>query len=287
MSKVRYKLKCFLTDATFIILGILSAGFGLEGFLLPNSFIDGGVTGISLLLKEVTGISVSLYLILLNVPFIILAFFHIERTFAIKSIIAIVTLATVIHFIHYPVVTSDKVLIAAFGGFFLGLGIGLSIRGGAVLDGTEIVAIYLSRKFNMKISDFVLIFNVVIFGFGAYVLSIEIALYAILTYLTASKTIDFILEGIEEYTGITIISDHSEEIRTHIIHEMKRAVTIYKGVRGYSKENKEVSILYTVITRLEVSKFQREINQIDPNAFIVMNSVKDTKGGMIKKRPHM
>ncbi|WP_196890467.1 YitT family protein [Aureivirga marina] len=287
MTKIRYKLKCFLTDATFIILGILSAGFGLEGFLLPNSFIDGGVTGISLLLKEVTGISVSLYLVLLNIPFIALAFFHVEKTFAIKSIIAIITLAIVIHFVHYPVVTSDKVLIAAFGGFFLGLGIGLSIRGGAVLDGTEIVAIYLSRKLNLKISDFVLIFNVIIFGFGAYVLSIEIALYAILTYLTASKTIDFILEGIEEYTGITIISEQSEEIRSHIIHEMKRAVTIYKGERGYSRENNEVAILYTVITRLEVAKFQREINQIDPNAFIVMNSVKDTKGGMIKKRPHI
>ena len=286
MAVVRYKLKCFITDSVFIILGILSAGFGLEGFLLPNSFIDGGVTGISLLLKEVTGISVSVFLVLLNIPFVILAYFHIEKSFAIKSIIAIVTLAIVIHFIPYPVVTSDKVLIAAFGGFFLGLGIGLSIRGGAVLDGTEIVAIYLSKKCNMKISDFILVFHVIIFGFGAYVLSIEIALYAILTYLTASKTIDFILEGIEEYTGITIISEHSETVRLHITKNMKKAVTIYKGEGGYSDEKKEISIIYTVITRLEISKFQREIHQIDPNAFIVMNSVKDTKGGMIKKRSH-
>ena len=182
------------SDTVFILIGIVSAGFGLKGFLLPNSFIDGGVTGISLLTTEITGISLSILIVVINLPFLILGFSQIGKQFALKSIIAIIGLALVIHFLPYPIITTDKLLIAVFGGFFLGAGIGLAIRGGAVLDGTEVLEIYLSKKTGLTIGDIILIFNIIIFSFGAYILSVEIALYAILTYLAASKTVDFIIE---------------------------------------------------------------------------------------------
>ena len=275
-------------DNVLILIGIISAGFGLKGFLLPNSFIDGGVTGISLLTTEITGVSLSILIVVINLPFLILGFSQIGKQFALKSIIAIIGLAIVIHLIPYPLITSDKLLIAVFGGFFLGAGIGLAIRGGAVLDGTEVLAIYLSKKTGLTIGDIILIFNITIFSFGAYILSIEVALYAILTYLAASKTIDYIIEGIEEYTGITIISNRSEKIRLMITEELGSGVTIYSGKGGHGKKSnnlKQIDIIYTVITRLETARLRTEIDKIDADAFIIMNSIKDTKGGMIKKRP--
>lgn len=277
-----------ISDTVFILIGIISAGFGLKGFLLPNSFIDGGVTGISLITMELTGISLSILIVAINLPFLILGFSQIGKQFVLKSIAAIVGLALVIFFIPYPIITTDKLLVAVFGGFFLGAGIGLAIRGGAVLDGTEVLAISLSKKTGLTIGDIVLIFNIIIFSFGAYVLSVEIALYAILTYLAASKTVDFVIEGIEEYTGITIISDKSEEIRLMITEKLGRGVTVYNGKGGYGKKSsdlKQINILFTVITRLEIAKLRTEIDKIDSDAFIIMNSIKDTKGGIIKKRP--
>ena len=275
-------------DVVFIILGIVSAGFGLKGFLLPSSFIDGGVTGISLLTSEVTGVPLAILIVVINLPFVVLAYSQVGKEFAVKSIIAIFGLALVVHFIDYPVVTTDKLLIAFFGGSFLGAGIGLAIRGGAVLDGTEVLAIYFSKKTGLTIGDIILIFNIVIFSFGAYILSIEIALYAILTYMAASKSIDFVIEGIEEYTGITIISDYSDEMRLMIIEKLQRGVTIYSGKGGYGNKGeklKEKDIVFTVVTRLEIARLKTEIDKIDSNAFLIMNSIKDTKGGMIKKRP--
>ena len=196
----RFYISHFVRDAFLILLGIASAGFGLKGFLIPNSFIDGGVTGISLLTEQVTGISLLILLVIINLPFIIVGYSQISRAFAIKSIAAIVGLAFAVYFIPYPVITTDKLLIAIFGGFFLGLGIGLSMRGGAVIDGTEVLAVSLSKRTGLTIGDIILIFNTIIFMFGAYILSVEIALYAILTYLAASRTVDFIIEGVEEYT---------------------------------------------------------------------------------------
>lgn len=276
----------FLKDTIFIVLGILSAGFGLKGFLLPNGFIDGGVTGISLLVNELTDFSLPVLIVVINVPFIILGYFQINKSFVIKSIIAIVGLAIAISVIDYPIITSDKLLVAVFGGFFLGAGIGLSVRGGGVLDGTEVLAIYLGRKTGLSIGDFVLIFNIFIFSTAAYFLSVEVALYAILTYLAASKTVDFIIEGVDEYIGVTIISPKNEKIKATIIGELGKGVTIYDGKGGYGKhgEYPNIQIIYCVITRLEIGRFQHEILQIDPKAFIVMNSVTSLKGGMIKKR---
>jgi len=279
-------LKQFFKDTIFIVLGILSAGFGLKGFLLPNGFIDGGVTGISLLVNELTEFSLPVLIVVINVPFIVLGYFQINKSFVVKSILAIVGLAIAIAMIDYPIITSDKLLVAVFGGFFLGAGIGLSVRGGGVLDGTEVLAIYLSRKTGLSIGDFVLVFNIFIFATAAYFLSIEVALYAILTYLAASKTVDFIIEGVEEYIGVTVISSESEKVRTAIIEELGKGVTIYDGKGGYGKhgEHPGIEIIYCVITRLEIGRFQNEILSIDPSAFIVMNSVTSLKGGMIKKR---
>jgi uncharacterized membrane-anchored protein YitT (DUF2179 family) len=276
-------------DLILITVGIFSASFGFKGFLLTNHFIDGGATGISLLISELTEIPLYILIICVNIPFIILAYNVIGKQFAIKSAIAIAGLSFVLANVTFPNVTNDNLLVAIFGGFFLGAGIGFAIRGSAVIDGTEVLAIYLSRKFGTTIGDIIIAINVIIFGAAAYFLGVEIALYSMITYLAASKTLDFIVEGIEEYIAVTIVSSHSEEIRQMIINKMGRGVTIYSGKRGYGKrgEIKEVEILYTVITRLEVSKITTEIEKIEPTAFVVMNSVKDTKGGMIKKRTLM
>ncbi|MFM2306981.1 MAG: hypothetical protein RLZZ367_1650 [Bacteroidota bacterium] len=274
-----------LKDVILISMGIASAAFGLESFLVPSNFIDGGVTGISLLVSEVKGIPLPALLVFINIPFVALGYRVISPQFAVKAALAITGLAVVIATVHFPEVTHDKLLVAVFGGFFLGAGIGLNVRGGSVIDGTEVLAIYLSRKLSSTMGDIIIVINVMIFSAAAYFLSIEAALYSMITYLAASKTLDFVIEGIDEYTGVTIISIHNEEIRQMIIHTLGRGVTVYSGKRGFGKTGeKEIDIVYTVITRLELNKLNTEIEKIDPNAFIVMNSVKDTKGGMIKKR---
>lgn len=273
-------------DIVLMALGIACAAFGLESFLIPNSFIDGGVTGISLLVQEVANYPIYISLVVINIPFVFLGYKLISKQFAIKTAIAIFGLALVVGTVHFPEVTHDKLLVAVFGGFFLGAGIGLSVRGGAVIDGTEVLAIYLSRKFGTTIGDIIISINILIFSVAAYLLSVETALYSVITYLAASRTLDFVIEGIEEYTGVTIISAHNEKIRLMIINELGRGVTVYKGRRGYGKsgETNDTDIVYTVITRLELNKLNNEIVKIDPYAFVVMSSVKDTKGGMIKKR---
>lgn len=282
----RFKLKVLLRDSIFIILGIAFAAFGLESFLIPNSFIDGGATGISLLIANTWSIPLSILIIIVNVPFVILGFKVIGRPFAIKTMLGILGLALVLATVKFPEVTQDKLLVAVFGGFFLGAGIGLSIRGGSVLDGTEVLAIYLSGKLGTTIGDIIILINVLIFLAAAYFLSIETALYSMLTYLAASKTLDFVAEGIEEYTGVTIISDESEALRAMIIEKLGRGLTIYKATGGYGKKglHKEFDVIYTVITRLEIRKLNVEITKIDPSAFVIMHKVNDTRGGMIKKR---
>lgn len=274
-------------DFVLILLGIFSAAFGFKGFLLTNNFIDGGATGISLLISILTQLPLYLLIILINIPFIILGYKILGKQFAIKTAMAISGLAIVLATVNFPNITDDNLLVAIFGGFFLGAGIGFAIRGGAVIDGLEVLAIFLSRKLGTTIGDIIVLVNILIFSAAAYFLGIEIALYSMITYLAASKTLDFVIEGIEEYIGVTIISSHSEEIRLMIIDKVGRGVTIYNGKGGYGKtgEKSQVDILYTVITRLELNKLNVEIEKIDPNAFVVMHNVKDTKGGMIKKRP--
>lgn len=277
-----------IKDAIFISLGVFAAAFGLKGFLLPNNFLDGGVMGISLLVNVLTNIDLSYLVVIINLPFIIMGYTQVSKTFGLKTLVAIIGLALILSLVNFPLITNDKLLTAFFGGFFLGAGIGLSIRGGCVIDGTEVLAIYISRKTALSVGDIILILNIVIFSVAAYLLHIEIALYAILTYLVASKTVDFIVNGIEEYTCVMIISEKSDEIKNAIITKMGRGVTILKGRGGFGKKGirtKDIDVVYSVVTRLELQKLKIEIAKIDDDAFVVQNSVNDIKGGMIKKRP--
>ncbi|MCC6721026.1 MAG: YitT family protein [Bacteroidia bacterium] len=276
-----------IKDVFLILIGVFSASFGFKGFLLTNKFIDGGATGISLLISALSDIPLYILIIFVNIPFILLAINVMGKQFAIKTSLSITALAIVLATFNFPNVTNDNLLVAVFGGFFLGAGIGFAIRGGAVIDGTEVLAIYLSRKFGVTIGDIIIIINIFIFSAAAYFLGIEKALYSMITYLAASKTLDFIVEGIEEYIGVTIVSAHCDELRVMITNKLGRGITVYNGKRGYGKrgESSDVDIIYTVITRLELNKLNTEIEKIDPVAFVVMNSVKDIKGGMIKKRP--
>lgn len=276
-----------IKDGVLILLGILSATLGLKGFLLPAHLVDGGATGISLLLAQLIPIPLAVLLILINAPFVVIAHRVIGKSFSIKAGIAILGLAMMVSITHLPAITNDKLLIAVFGGCFLGIGIGLSMRGGAVLDGTEIMAIYLSRRIGWTIGDIILVANILIFAVAAFLLSTETAMYSILTYLSASKMVDFLIDGLEEYTGVTIISTHSEEIRLAIISSLGAGITIYKGNRGFTRHGDardDIEILHTVITRLELHKLHRIMDSIDPQAFVIMQSIRDTKGGVIRKR---
>ena len=286
-KKFKITVKHNIKDVFLVLLGILSATFGFKAFLLTNHFIDGGATGISLLVASLTNIPLYVLIICVNLPFVFLGYNVIGKQFAIKTAFAIGGLSLALATLTFPNITDDNLLVAVFGGFFLGAGIGFAIRGGAVIDGTEVLAIYLSRKFGTTIGDVIIIINILIFSTAAYFLGIEVALYSMITYLAASKTLDFIVEGIEEYIGVTIVSSHNEEIREMIIDKMGRGVTVYSGKKGFGKrgETKETDIVYTVITRLELNKLMTELDKISPSAFVVMNSVKDTRGGMIKKRP--
>ncbi|HEX8284152.1 MAG TPA: YitT family protein [Pyrinomonadaceae bacterium] len=269
-------------DIAFVALGILSAAFGLKGFLLSSHFIDGGVTGVSMLVSNVSGVPLSLLIPVINLPFIALGYRQVGARFALKSALAIAGLSFCLAFVHFPDVTSDKLLTAVFGGFFIGAGIGLSIRGGAVLDGTEVAALLVSKRSSLlRVGDVILILNVFIFAAAAFFLGIETALYSILTYFAASKTVDFLLHGIEQYTAVVVVSEQSEGIRQAIIRDLARGVTVYKGRRGWS--DSEQDILFCVVTRLEIGRVRSLVAEFDPAAFVVIYPLSDVHGGVIKK----
>jgi len=281
------KIRQICGSYTLIILGILSAGMGVKGFLLSSRFIDGGVTGISMLIAEITGAPLSILIFVINIPFLLLGYKRLGTSFAVKSMASIAGLSLCLALVHFPDVTHDKLLTAVFGGFFIGVGIGLAIKGGAVLDGTEIAALLLSKQTQLlKVSDVILLLNVIIFTMALFFLGVESALYSILTYLSASKMVDFILNGIEQYTGITVVSIKGEAIRSAIT-KMGRGVTVYEGKSGYGKDghvNDTRDIIFTVATRFEIPAIKRAILNIDPAAFIVQHSVDDTTGGLIKRK---
>lgn len=280
-----FSMKIFLRElkeSILILLGIFSAGFGLKGFLLSSHFIDGGVTGISMLLSSIFGISLAILILVINLPFIALGYRQIGKKFAIKSTLAIAGLSLCLGFMNFPDVTPDKLLTAVFGGFFIGAGIGLTIRGGAVLDGTEIAALLISKNSHLlKVGDVILFLNILIFLTATFVLGIESALYSILTYFAASKTVDFLVYGLEEYHGIIVVSAHSAKIREAILHRLNRGVTIYQGRGGLSES--EMEILYCVVTRLEIGNVKNIVEEIDETAFIVVHHVADVSGGTLKK----
>lgn len=290
-------------DMVLIGLGVFCAAFGLESFLLANKFIDGGATGVALMATallqnasftpdaaspEWMRLVLPALLLVINLPFVYLAYRSIGRPFAIRTACGITALALVVATVHLPEVTHDKLLGAVFGGFFLGAGIGLAVRGGGVIDGTEVLAISVSRRLHTTVGDVITVINVVIFGAAAWLLSVETALYSMLTYLAASKTMDFVIEGIEEYTGVTIISSHHEEVRKMITEKLQYGISVLRGKRGFGRHghSHDVDVIYCVITRLEVGRLTAEVEKIDPNAFLVMSPVRDLSGGIVKKRRH-
>ena len=265
-----------------ITLGVLSAGMGLYGFLLSSNFIDGGVTGVSMLLAKVTPLPLSFWLPVINLPFVAVGYRQIGPAFALRSVLAIFGLAVALATIPYPDVTHDMVLTAVFGGFFIGAGIGLAVRGGAVLDGTEIAALLISKHTHvLKVGDVILAFNVLLFLTAMSVLGVDAALYSILTYVTAARTLDYVIYGLEEYTAITIVSRQSHAIREVITRELGRGVTVYKGYGGMSGE--EQLILYCVVTRLEIGKVRAIVKVLGAAAFVVYHPLANVEGGVMKK----
>jgi len=268
-----------------IVLGVFSAAFGLKGFLLSSHFIDGGVTGVSMLFSNVLGWPLSLLILIINVPFIIIAYRQIGRFFAVRSVLAIAGLSLCLALVKFPDVTPDRLLTAVFGGFFIGAGIGLAIRGGAVLDGTEIAALLISKGSHiLKVGDVILILNVVIFSSAAFFLGIDSALYSMLTYFAASKTVDFLIHGVEEHTAIIIVSERSEPIRQGIIQRLQRGVTVFKGKGGLT--NQDQDILYCVVTRLEIGRVKSVVQDFDEGAFMVVHGLADAEGGVVKRHVH-
>jgi uncharacterized membrane-anchored protein YitT (DUF2179 family) len=274
-----------LSNAVFIILGILSAGMGIHGFLISSHFIDGGVTGISMLVANVLGIPLPILILAINLPFIGLGYRQIGRAFAIRSALAITGLSVCLATVHYPDVTPDKLLTAVFGGFFIGAGMGLAMRGGAVLDGTDIAALLISKRSHLfRVGDVILGLNILIFLTAEFFLGVEPALYSILTYLSATKTLDFLLHGLEEYTAITIVSERSASIREALTVGLGRGVTVYKGRGGMSGADQE--ILLCVVTRLEIGKVLNIAQDLDDSSFITIHPLAEVKGGVLKKTAH-
>jgi uncharacterized membrane-anchored protein YitT (DUF2179 family) len=277
-----------ITDTLSTIAGILFCGFALKGFLVPNQFFDGGVTGISLLIHELYHINIAYVIIVANLPLIVMGAFQINYTFALKTLAAVIGLGLCLLFIPYPQITSDKLLVSIFGGVFMGIGVGLSMRGGCALDGIEVLALYTNKRISFTISEIILGINVIIFLIAAIKLGLPTALYSILTYYTASRTISFVIEGLEEYTGVTIISGQSEPIKEKLVMELGRGITIYKGERGFLKDSFEThqdcDIVFTVVTRLEVRRLKNMVHHLDPNAFIFTSTIKEAAGGVLKRR---
>lgn len=288
-----FNLKLYIKDTLTILVGIAFATIGLEFFIVPNNLLDGGVTGISLLFSFITKVDVSVFIFLINLPFIYMGYKQVGKLFALKTFLAIVTLSgalILMHVFHPSAITKEPMLIAVFGGICLGAGIGFAMRGGCVIDGTEVLALFLTRKTSMQVGEIILIINVLIFAVAAVLQGIETALYSILTFMAASKTVDFLTNGIEEYTGVMIISEESEKIRKQIIIQLGRGVTIYSGKRGLRGKKaimdgmNDRDILYTVVTKLELAKVKTIVDTIDKTSFLTTHSISSVKGGMVKAR---
>tara|TARA_R100001369_G_scaffold20535_2_gene37707 strand:- start:21431 stop:22321 length:891 start_codon:yes stop_codon:yes gene_type:complete len=273
-----------ISEYVQIAFGIILASIGLKAFLLPNGFLDGGVTGMALLVRTQVDISLSILLLMFSIPFLILGYYTVSKRIVIKSIISIAGLALFIHFENFGTVTNDKLLIAIFGGLFLGAGIGIAIRNGSVLDGSEILGIYLNDRFGFSIGQVILVLNIILFSITAYVISVEVALYSILTYIVTAKVTDLIIEGFEDFIGVTIVSKEYKTIKLAIIKELGTGLTSYKGSRGYGSQGhqEDFDIIHTIINRIDIKKMHRIIEDIDENAFIVEFDVNSVKGGILR-----
>jgi uncharacterized membrane-anchored protein YitT (DUF2179 family) len=267
-----------------IFIGVVLTSLGLKAFLLPNGFLDGGVTGIALLVKTQVDIRMSYLLVLFSVPFLILGYFTVSKQIVIKSIVSILGVAIFIHLENFQTITTDKLLISIFGGLLVGSGIGIAIRNGAVLDGSEILGIYLNDKFGISIGKIVLCFNIILFGITAFVVSVEVALYSILTYIIAAKVTDTVIEGFEDFIGVTIVSKKHHIIKKAILEKLGVGLTIYKGSSGFGNKGKieDFDIIHSIVNRIDIRKMYRIVQAIDTDAFIVEFDVNNVKGGVLR-----
>ena len=278
----------WIGDVLLIGIGVILAAFALKGFLVPNGFFDGGITGISLLIHEIYHFNLAYVIMLANLPFIIMCVYAINFKFALKTFFCVLLLGICLLYLPYPIITSDKLLVSIFGGFFLGAGIGLTMRAGCAIDGIEVLALYTWRRTSFTISEIILALNILIFSIAAFQFGMEVALYSMLTYFTATKTIDYVVEGLEAYIGVTIISGKSEIIKDRLVNEMGRGITIYKGERGFLPGkfdlHDDCDIIFTVITRLEIRKLKNLVHEIDSRSFVFASTIKEASGGIIKRR---
>ena len=273
-----------------LILGCSMAVIAMRGFMIPNKFLDGGITGISLLLHEAFHFNISFLVIVLNIPFIIWGYRRVSRTFAIQTSLAALILALGLYFIPVPALTSDKLLTAVFGGILIGTGIGLVIRSGGVLDGAEVVALFTKRKTGLSNSEIILIMNTFIFAGAAFHFGLAAAMYSLITYFTATRATDYIVDGIEQYTALNIITAHQDQVKSLLVNDFGKGITVYKGERGYLPGSFDIKtdceIIVTIITRLEVLQLQHAILTIDPKAFIYVFNIKEAAGGILKLKSH-
>ena len=273
-----------------ILLGTGLAVLAMKGFMIPNRFLDGGITGISILLHEIFHINISFLVIILNVLFVYLGYKRIGKTFAVQTTIAVLLLSLGLLFIDINPITHDKLLIAIFGGILMGTGVGLVIRGGGVIDGAEVIAVFTGRKTGFSNSEIILLINTIIFAVAAFQFGIETAMYSIITYFTATRAINYVVDGIEEFTAMNIISSQPEEIKSLLVNELGKGITIYKGEKGYLPGSFEVKtaadIIVTIVTRLEIKQIHDAVMKIDPKAFIYVQSIKEAAGGILKHKAH-
>jgi uncharacterized membrane-anchored protein YitT (DUF2179 family) len=287
-KKINWKSIFAVKTIMFTLVGVLFAVVGLKGFMVPNNFLDGGVTGISILATGLSNIHISYLLFFFNIPFLIIGLRKIGPTFAIKATFAVILLALGMFFIEIPIFTTDKVLIAVFGGFFIGLGIGFVIKGGGVIDGLEVIGYYTQKKSGFSSGEIILALNTLIILGAAYKFGIETGMYSILVYFTAMKTSDYVVDGFEEYTALMIISKEHEAIKKLVVEDFGKAISVYKGTRGYLPESfhikEDCDFIMTVVTRLEIHRIKEAAAEIDPKAFFYVQSIKEVKGGVLKKR---
>ncbi|EAX47366.1 protein of unknown function DUF161 [Thermosinus carboxydivorans Nor1] len=282
MSK-RSTAKRTITKYVLLFIGAIIAAIGLEIFLIPNQIIDGGIIGISIMASHLTQMPLSLFIILFNLPFLYIGYIQIGRTFAFSTMFAICSLSFWVTVLRpIPGLTQDLFLASVFGGIILGIGVGLIIRYGGSLDGTEIIAIILDKRTGFSVGEIIMFFNVFILGSAGLVFSWDRAMYSMVAYFVAFKLIDITIEGLDESKGVIIVSDKAQEIAEVLMTRLGRGVTFLHGRGAYSGEAKNV--LYSVITRLEISKLKSIIDEIDEDAFVTIHEVHEVMGGRFKKK---
>lgn len=278
------------SNLLYIFLGTGLAVLAMRGFMIPNRFLDGGVTGISILLHEIFHWNISVLVIAFNLLFVYLGYKKIGKTFAVQTCLAVIILSIGLALVHINPITNDKLLIAIFGGILMGAGVGLVIRGGGVIDGAEVIAVFTRRKVGFSNSEIIMLINTIIFAVAAFQFGIETAMYSIITFFTATRATNYVVDGIEEFTAMNIVTGKETEVKNLLVNELNKGITIYKGQRGYLPDSydikSECEIIVTIITRLEIKQIQDRIKEIDPKAFVYVQTIKEASGGILKAKAH-